>query len=266
MNWHYAVGEQQHGPISQQNFEGLIRDGVIHHDTLIWCQGMPTWQPWSKVRSPALTQTFQTAGLPSRTDTCGECGGHFDAEELVQIKGCAVCAACKPLHLQRLKEGSDPATHHVKREGDALLCSTDATLPSQCTRCNAPVSQPPLKRTLYWHNPWIYALVLASIWIYVIVALCVRKKGILLFNVCPLHRSQHTRWVVLSWVAGLGSLGGFALLLSANNWAAAIGVLIVGLTACIVGATKARYVYATRIDGLQMRVKGFGPEFLSNYP
>jgi uncharacterized RDD family membrane protein YckC len=45
---------------------------------------------------------FQTS---MRTSLCSECGRAFDQDELIRIGDTQVCAECKPLFVQRLREG-----------------------------------------------------------------------------------------------------------------------------------------------------------------
>jgi uncharacterized membrane protein YjgN (DUF898 family) len=45
MQWFYASNGQQKGPVSDEEFEKLVREGVIRSDTLVWRAGMPAWVP-----------------------------------------------------------------------------------------------------------------------------------------------------------------------------------------------------------------------------
>ncbi len=44
MDWYYADGGQQKGPVSDEQFQNLVRDGVVKPDTLVWHEGMANWQ------------------------------------------------------------------------------------------------------------------------------------------------------------------------------------------------------------------------------
>ncbi|WP_166442894.1 RDD family protein [Phragmitibacter flavus] len=50
MNWYYALGGQQKGPVSDMEFTTLVRDGVILPKTLVWREGQPEWQALEKAR------------------------------------------------------------------------------------------------------------------------------------------------------------------------------------------------------------------------
>lgn len=50
MNWYYALGGQQKGPVSDMEFTTLVREGVILPTTLVWREGQPEWLALEKVR------------------------------------------------------------------------------------------------------------------------------------------------------------------------------------------------------------------------
>lgn len=266
MNWFYAIGEEQKGPISQNEFDTLVREKVIVPETLVWREGMANWQAWSSLASGAAAQSLPASAPVPGQRPCAECGLHFGADDLLTIEGTSVCADCKPKHLQRLKEGVLPTGGQLRRDGSILMCSTDTTLPDRCIQCNAAASGPRLRRTLYWHHSWVYLLLLLSIWIYIIVALCVRKKGAIQFNVCPLHRRKHLQWSVISWAAGLIGFGGFMGFMANNKLGPAFAVLVVGLVLCIFAAIQARYLRAKRIEGDLMHVAGVCSAMLEPLP
>src|SRR5688572_8761860 len=103
MEWYYVQAGQRVGPISQEELERLFQSGATSADTLVWRAGMADWQPYSawKGVEPGL------AGLPPLPDSfCSECGNSFSAENLIQIGSRRVCGNCKPVLLQRIKEGT----------------------------------------------------------------------------------------------------------------------------------------------------------------
>lgn len=53
--WYYAVDGQSQGPVSQSDFDALVSNGTIRHDTLVWQEGMDDWLPLG--RMPNATQT-----------------------------------------------------------------------------------------------------------------------------------------------------------------------------------------------------------------
>jgi len=108
MDWFYADGGKQIGPIDDASLEGLAAAGLIRDETLVWHAGMPNWQPYQTVR-PAAAQPSAFKAAPGETRFCSECGRSYPADELVAFGTSLVCAACKPVFTQKLREGIRPA-------------------------------------------------------------------------------------------------------------------------------------------------------------
>ena len=54
MNWYYAEGGKQMGPVEESALDGLISAGIVRDDTLVWHEGMAAWQPHAAVRGPQV--------------------------------------------------------------------------------------------------------------------------------------------------------------------------------------------------------------------
>jgi uncharacterized RDD family membrane protein YckC len=113
MIWHYFDGTEQKGPISDADLTRLEGEGAINGHTLVWREGMADWQPYSQVRpSVASAASLPVAAAPPvlapGTVTCAECGRVFPVSEVVQLSNVSVCADCKPVFLQKLREGVAP--------------------------------------------------------------------------------------------------------------------------------------------------------------
>ena len=54
MAWYYANQGQQAGPVDDEKFENLVRQGVVREDSLVWKEGMPEWKPYAAVRTTPL--------------------------------------------------------------------------------------------------------------------------------------------------------------------------------------------------------------------
>jgi uncharacterized RDD family membrane protein YckC len=52
MNWYYAIGQEQKGPVSDEQLHALAKDGVVTGDTLVWREGLSNWQPYRTVAPP----------------------------------------------------------------------------------------------------------------------------------------------------------------------------------------------------------------------
>ena len=45
MDWYYAAGADRKGPVSEEEFQRLVQQGVVTSQTLVWHEGMANWQP-----------------------------------------------------------------------------------------------------------------------------------------------------------------------------------------------------------------------------
>ena len=100
MEWYYAVGGEQKGPVSEQEFQRLAQQGVVTPQTLVWREGLAEWQPYGGGTPPRMPGNGVSRGV-----VCAGCRGIFPGTEVVSLAGGLYCAACKPLALQRLREG-----------------------------------------------------------------------------------------------------------------------------------------------------------------
>ena len=107
MPWYYAEGSRQVGPVEESALDDLVRAGVVRDDTLVWRDGMANWQPHSAVRGVRPPPPPPVAAVPVTADSgyCSECGRPFPSHQLVAIADASVCAQCKPIYLQRVREG-----------------------------------------------------------------------------------------------------------------------------------------------------------------
>jgi uncharacterized RDD family membrane protein YckC len=103
MNWYYVKDGSRQGPVDQAEFERLVVTGEIRADSLVWRDGLGAWQRYDQVRA--------AAAAPMATgDRCSQCGRVQPAAEMVRFGDLWVCASCKPLYAQRLREGVAPVT------------------------------------------------------------------------------------------------------------------------------------------------------------
>jgi uncharacterized RDD family membrane protein YckC len=110
MKWYYADAGRQVGPVEDAQLDELVRSGAVRDDTLIWREGMANWQPHSAVRGPSKPIPIPAAAVPIAAETrfCSECGRPYPAHEMVTIGTATVCAQCRPLYMQRVREGGQP--------------------------------------------------------------------------------------------------------------------------------------------------------------
>jgi len=111
MEWYYAEGPLKVGPISEEELESRLARGVITRTTLVWHEGMESWKPLrdarpDATRATARDRTVAVEKAPARR-TCAQCKKPFPADEVIRLGGNWVCAACKPVYFQMLKEGAE---------------------------------------------------------------------------------------------------------------------------------------------------------------
>ena len=113
MNWYHAADGQQSGPFTEEQFRELIASGKVQPQTLVWETRLPNWIPLAQVPPELLRSTAPSAAAYSAAPgqvLCAECGKSFPPDEVIRIADRNVCAACKPILVQRLSEGAAPAS------------------------------------------------------------------------------------------------------------------------------------------------------------
>lgn len=264
MQWHYAAEGQQLGPVSDAELDALLREGKINSSTLVWREGMPDWQPLSSARpGPASPPPPQSSATK-----CAECGRSFPPDQLLTLNRMSICAECKPIFLQRLKEGgalSDGGG--LWRQGKKIKTVSETVFPDRCVKCNAPANGYLLKRVLYWQHPAYLLLLFCNLLVLLVVVLIVRKKAVLHIGLCETHRSQR---IVAIAACYIGLLGGLVALITGLvmhlGWLAAVGGLMM-LVGIVWGAAKGRTIAATKIDKEKnVWVSGACKDFLNELP
>ena len=117
MSWYYAENNERRGPIEDAAFQALVAGGTIKPDTLVWREGLTDWVAYSQaasaaaVASVAVASPLTSGGTPnSSAAVCSQCGRLFSADDMVNYEGRYICAECKPLFFQKLKEGASIST------------------------------------------------------------------------------------------------------------------------------------------------------------
>jgi uncharacterized RDD family membrane protein YckC len=147
MNWHYVEQGGKVGPVSDAQLAELNRSGKINADTLVWCEGMSDWMPFSTVKlelPPVMEPTgpaeskappLSGANAEGTEAVCAECGRTFPINETIRHGRSYICAGCKPVFMQKLAEGAQINTGEMNyagfgiRFGAKLLDGLIVTLP-----------------------------------------------------------------------------------------------------------------------------------------
>lgn len=104
MQWYYAVGEERRGPVEQAELVRLAETGLVTADTLVWRQGMASWQRYAEVAAGAGLPVAGAAADPD-TEICVMSGKRYPRREMMQYEGKWVSAEHREAFLQRLREG-----------------------------------------------------------------------------------------------------------------------------------------------------------------
>lgn len=268
MQWYYASADQQQGPVSQDELEALARAGTVTPETLVWRDGLPNWVAYSTVATNAPMRALAAAAPATGAglERCAECGQTFPKDSMVAFENSHICATCKPLFFQKLREGVTTGGAGMWRSKKQLVTTLNPVLPARCVKCNAPTETAPLKRNLYWHHPLIYLALLVNVIVYVIIAMLVRKRSTAMVSICPEHRAQRRNAILVAWVLVLGGIAAIiAGVVNDTGWLAVAGVAAF-LGGLIYGIVRGRLVFAAKIDKERMWLGGCGKDFLAEFP
>jgi hypothetical protein len=107
MNWYYVEAGKQAGPVDDAGLEALAAAGRVTNETLVWREGMANWQAYGEVRPGGLKISSGAAvdGIGEEEAVCAECGQMFPISETIKIGDARVCANCKPIFVQKMREG-----------------------------------------------------------------------------------------------------------------------------------------------------------------
>ena len=116
MKWYYVLDNQQKGPVEPSELQRLLQSGAITNTALVWQEGMTDWQPYNEV--PAAQPLSAAAGVSGQGGVvCVECGRAFGLNDVVRLPNGYVCAACKPIAMQKLSEGiTETSAEQIRRE------------------------------------------------------------------------------------------------------------------------------------------------------
>lgn len=144
-----------------------------------------------------------------------------------------------------------------------------------CLKCDQPVAVR-YKRTLQWHQSWLYLLIVAGLLIYVIVAICVRQTCVVTVGLCERHAKRRQTLMLVGWAMFLSSIGLFvaAAMIDGRRMNMPdlnLGLGLAGGAFLLVSAFWAVYVGSTlvtpsSISGRRAWVRGAREPLLSGLP
>lgn len=154
----------------------------------------------------------------------------------------------------------------IWRAGKLLVCTHDAVFPSRCVKCNAPAEPPPVRYKMSWHSPGWYLLILVYVFIYVIVALLVRKRATIDVGLCALHQRRRRNGRIISVVGLVAIVAAIVLGVNLEMWPLMAAGMIAILPWLIVVLFLLPQLSAARITKEEVRIKGCGKDFLDSLP
>ena len=107
MNLYYEVGDQQVGPIGKSELQSLVKAKKLNSKTMVRQEGMESWEELGVFvrnwQGKDVQKDDQADPVP--TSVCSECGQAFADEDMIRFQDSWVCAECKPVFVQKVKEG-----------------------------------------------------------------------------------------------------------------------------------------------------------------
>ena len=186
---------------------------------------------------------------------------------MISYSGVWVCAKCKSLFFQRVREGAPLAAGSAEawQSGDSVVTLNGGALPLRCIKCNGAVTGKLIPRTFYWHSEWVYILLLSPL-IYLIVSLFVRKSAKVSVPICEEHRQQRRIAIGISWLLLLIGIGSIILGISIDS-AVLYGLAIVSvLVSIVLGLWKGTLVSPRKIDTQYVWIRGSCKEYRALLP
>jgi uncharacterized RDD family membrane protein YckC len=102
MDWYYREESGlQVGPLTDSEFEDHVKMGRIVSETLVWNESLSGWRPYNALGAGSL----KIAEPVEPMATCSQCFRQFPQSDVIRYQDSWVCASCKPVFFQRLKEG-----------------------------------------------------------------------------------------------------------------------------------------------------------------
>lgn len=107
VKWYYVEAGNRVGPISEKEMRGLVKTGKVTSETMVWRKELPDWQKFGTLASNLQEPVLSDSSLKTtiRETVCSECGRPFSQEEMIRYEDSWICPDCKPVFLQKLKEG-----------------------------------------------------------------------------------------------------------------------------------------------------------------
>lgn len=170
-----------------------------------------------------------------------------------------------------LESPSVPRAHHaIHRDGDLLVIRDGAVLPARCLKTNRPIGASDYTATkkVYWTPGWVWALLLLSPLIALIVAAILQKKATLTYSLSRELRSRYMKRTAISlglFFVGLGLL--FVTFYVGKESLFGVGIgggILLMITGLVLAVTLSKVISVKRFNDGWFYLKGCSPEFLDS--
>jgi DNA-directed RNA polymerase subunit RPC12/RpoP len=271
MNWHYEKNGTPVGPVTEAQLDAARSRGEVQPMTRVWREGWADWKtagevwPGTAIGSPSLP-----SGVPMNR-RCAECGKPH--AELISLGGVLVCPECKPRALAKMREGvaigAAGGAAGPWRDGKYLVVTPHGPMPTCCVKCGGPAEKT-LRKTLTWHHPALYFIILVGLLVYLIVALIVRKTAKLQVPVCSQCMARRRRNIAIAWLSFLVGVG---LIFTSAFWVSDEDLSTwVGLSGgafllfALIWAVAIQFILAKKITDQFVWIRKVSPNMLGTLP
>lgn len=166
----------------------------------------------------------------------------------------------------RLVGEADEFHNGAWQHGRLLVLSEHATLPDRCIVCNQAAEGQTLDKTLYWHTPFLLALLALNPFIYALLAFFFKRSRPVAVPICSRHLRRRTAmgWLGITLLSAfpISALLGISLtepLLLPLGLLASLG----GLLVLLLGRNE---VWAYRLTESHAFIWGSNGEWLKTLP
>ena len=123
-----------------------------------------------------------------------------------------------------------------------------------------------MTKTLNWHQPALFLLVLAGFLVYAVAALLMRKTAKVSLGFCEHHLSRRRIAVILNWSLSMAGLLALATAIVQQTGGLAIAGAVLLVAGATAGTMVARYVRIKKIDDQYIWLKGVNEAYLAQLP
>ena len=265
VNWYYIVRGQKLGPLTEAQLDELAGSGQLSPDSLVWREGMAEWKPYGRVRSGSAAVV---PGPATGRMSCALCSKSFAPDEVIAFESAWVCAACKPLLVQRVREGLSVGhgSGNAWRDGNLVVTISGSTLTGRCVKCNGVENLSHTSSALRWHPRWVYLLLLLTPITYWVGLLATQRSAWVAISVCSQHRRHRGTLTAAGWLCVVLSVGLAAAAAYFPSLVIMVGVGVVLAGGAMMFNRQWNPLSAAKIEGNYVWLRGCGRAFVDALP